>query len=196
MSNEVETTKKMTLWEEFKKFINRGNVVDLSVGVIMGTAFGAIVTAFTNILLAICTWGVPGGLKGLITVLPAANSAQQGIAGIGQFFSNADMSAMAQTYATQMGGTYAGNEAQWITALKGLYTQHGDTWTYNQSAVIDWGSFINAVITFLIIALTLFFILKVYNYLQNKRKALAEAAKLAKQAKEEQPENQESGTKE
>ena len=30
---------------EFKKFINRGNVVDMSVGVIVGSAFTAIVTS-------------------------------------------------------------------------------------------------------------------------------------------------------
>lgn len=33
---------------EFKKFILKGNVIDLSTGVIIGTAFGAIVTAFTK----------------------------------------------------------------------------------------------------------------------------------------------------
>ena len=34
--------------EEFKKFIMRGNVVDLAVGVIIGVAFGAIVTSLVN----------------------------------------------------------------------------------------------------------------------------------------------------
>jgi uncharacterized membrane protein len=62
---------KGKLGKEFRDFITRGNVVDLAIGVIMGNAFSAIVTAFTNILLSICTWGVPGGLKGLVTVLPA-----------------------------------------------------------------------------------------------------------------------------
>jgi len=33
---------------EFKKFILKGNVIDLSTGVIIGTAFGAIVTSFTK----------------------------------------------------------------------------------------------------------------------------------------------------
>lgn len=33
---------------EFKKFILKGNVVDLSTGVIIGAAFGTIVTAFTK----------------------------------------------------------------------------------------------------------------------------------------------------
>lgn len=33
---------------EFKSFVLRGNVVDMSIGVIIGGAFAAIVTAFTN----------------------------------------------------------------------------------------------------------------------------------------------------
>jgi len=39
---------QMKFWQEFKAFIKRGNVVDMAVGVIIGTAFGAIVTALTN----------------------------------------------------------------------------------------------------------------------------------------------------
>lgn len=34
--------------EEFKKFIMRGNVIDLAVGVIIGGAFGKIVTSLVN----------------------------------------------------------------------------------------------------------------------------------------------------
>ena len=37
--------------EGFKKFILRGNVVDLAVGVVIGAAFGGVVTAFTKDLL-------------------------------------------------------------------------------------------------------------------------------------------------
>ncbi len=36
------------LIEEFKKFILKGNVVDLAVGVMIGAAFGGIVKAFTD----------------------------------------------------------------------------------------------------------------------------------------------------
>ena len=36
---------------EFKTFIMRGNVVDLAVGVIIGAAFGTIVTSFVNDVL-------------------------------------------------------------------------------------------------------------------------------------------------
>ena len=32
----------------FRKFVLRGNVVDLAVGVVIGAAFGAVVTAFVN----------------------------------------------------------------------------------------------------------------------------------------------------
>jgi large conductance mechanosensitive channel len=35
----------------FKEFLLRGNVVDLAVGVVIGAAFGAVVTAFTKDLL-------------------------------------------------------------------------------------------------------------------------------------------------
>lgn len=34
--------------KEFKKFISRGNVLDLAVGVIIGSAFSAIVTSLVN----------------------------------------------------------------------------------------------------------------------------------------------------
>lgn len=182
---EEKKEEKKSIWTDFKAFINRGNIVDMSVGVIMGSAFGAIVTAFTNILLSVCTWGVPGGLNGLVTVLPALNDAQKGIAGIGQTFTNSQLATMAEKYCNEMGGTYVGSEAEWIAAIKSLYTQHGDVWTYNQSAVIDWGTFINAVIAFLIIALTLFVILKIFNYLSKKRKEL-EAATIAALTKEQE----------
>jgi len=37
-----------TFFEEFKKFISRGNVMDMAVGVIIGGAFTAIVTSLVN----------------------------------------------------------------------------------------------------------------------------------------------------
>lgn len=44
-------------FSEFKAFISRGNVVDMAVGVIIGGAFSAIVTALTNqILMPIINW--------------------------------------------------------------------------------------------------------------------------------------------
>lgn len=39
------------MWEEFKDFIMRGNVLDLAVGVVMGSAFTAIVTALVDYII-------------------------------------------------------------------------------------------------------------------------------------------------
>src|SRR5688572_10380986 len=41
----------MATIKEFKEFINRGNVVDLAVGVVIGAAFGKIVTSLVNDLI-------------------------------------------------------------------------------------------------------------------------------------------------
>jgi large conductance mechanosensitive channel len=38
----------MSIGSEFKEFISRGNVVDLAVGVIIGAAFGKIVTSLVE----------------------------------------------------------------------------------------------------------------------------------------------------
>lgn len=169
--------KGENVWTDFKKFIARGNVLDMSVGVIMGGAFNAIVTAFTNILLSICTWGVPGGLKGLVTVLPAVNSAQAGMdpkIGLDQYFAAGDLQklAIAEANATYTEKTVTETPTlieNMKTTILSKYTLHGTTYTYNMSAVIDWGSFINAVISFLIIALTLFIIVKVFNSVHASR---------------------------
>ncbi len=39
------------MFKEFKKFAMRGNVIDLAIGVIIGSAFGKIVTSFVNDIL-------------------------------------------------------------------------------------------------------------------------------------------------
>jgi large conductance mechanosensitive channel len=43
--------RRIAMLSEFKKFIMRGNVVDLAVGVIIGAAFGKIVTSLVNDIL-------------------------------------------------------------------------------------------------------------------------------------------------
>ena len=39
---------RMSFYSEFKEFAVRGNVVDMAVGVVIGGAFGKIVTSFVN----------------------------------------------------------------------------------------------------------------------------------------------------
>lgn len=48
--------------EEFKKFIAKGNVVDLAVAVIIGGAFGKIVTSLVNDILMPIIGVILGGL--------------------------------------------------------------------------------------------------------------------------------------
>lgn len=50
------------MFKEFKKFIARGNVVDLAVGVIMGGAFGKIVTSLVSDILTPALGIVMGGI--------------------------------------------------------------------------------------------------------------------------------------
>lgn len=178
----TKTKKTWNLFKEFKNFISRGSILDMAVGVIIGNAFSAIVTALVNILLSLCTWAVPGGLTGLVTVLPALNDTQRGVEGIGQSFAASDIVEATINYAASQGVTITADSdtfITWQTSLKGLYTLHGNVWTYNASAVIDWGTFINAIISFLIIALTLFIIVKVSTSLKKMR----EKAKLEAQEK-------------
>ena len=49
--------------EEFKKFAMRGNVVDMAVGVIIGGAFGKIVTSVVNDLVMPVLGVLVGGVN-------------------------------------------------------------------------------------------------------------------------------------
>lgn len=174
----VETKKKTKktvkgLFKDFKAFVSRGNVIDMSIGVVIGGAFGAIVTAFTNIILSVCTWAVPGGLKGLITILPAASASQSGITNIGQSFQSANLEAMVQLFKAQSG--YQSLDSA-RTALLSNYTLHGSIYVYNGAAIIDWGAVINATISFIIIALVLFAIIKAVSAVHKARVAAQEKA--------------------
>lgn len=52
----------MSMLSEFKAFIARGNVLDLAVGVIIGAAFGKIVTSLTDDIIMPVIGRVFGGL--------------------------------------------------------------------------------------------------------------------------------------
>jgi large conductance mechanosensitive channel len=64
----------MALFDEFKQFAMRGNVVDLAVGVVIGGAFGKIVTSFVNDVLMPPLGMLLGGVdfSGLAVTLKAA----------------------------------------------------------------------------------------------------------------------------
>ena len=165
------------LWAEFKEFINRGNAFMLAVGVVIGGAFGAIVNAFVNMLMSLATWPVPGGLAGLVTVLPALTEGQKGVAGVGQSFAAADYNDVARAIGEKAGATDP--LVYGATVLNGNYTKYGTNFYFNGSAIINWGALINAVISFIIIALVLFIIVKVMNAAARKREELKAKAQEA-----------------
>ena len=70
----------MAILKEFKEFAMRGNVIDLAVGILIGAAFGKIVTSFVNDILMPPVGILVGGvnftdlkivLKGAIGVKPS-----------------------------------------------------------------------------------------------------------------------------
>jgi large conductance mechanosensitive channel len=105
---------------EFKEFIARGNVIDLAVAVVIGAAFGRIVTSF---------------VEGII--MPP----------VGMLLGHADFSNLFIDLSGQHPASLA--EAQ----LKGL-------------PVIAYGTFLNDVISFVIIAFFVFLIVKAVNRLR------------------------------
>ena len=66
--------KKGSFISDFKEFISRGNVVDMAVGVVIGGAFGKIVTGLVNYIINPVIGAISGGtsLDGIKTVIKAA----------------------------------------------------------------------------------------------------------------------------
>ena len=102
------------LWADFKKFITRGNVVDMAVGVTVASAFTAIVTAFS---------------KGVITPLIALVT--------GGF----DLSS-------------------WDTKVRDAVLDDAGA-KLAPEVVFAWGTLLQTIIDFLIIALVLFIVLRI-----------------------------------
>ena len=110
------------IWAEFKEFINKGNAFMLAVGVVIGGAFSAIVTAFVNILMSLATWPVPGGLSGLVVPLYPLTAGQKGLGagahldiGLDQSFKATELQDMAKALATKLYGD-AYSDVQFVDA--------------------------------------------------------------------------------
>lgn len=142
---------KKGFFGEFKDFITRGNVIDMAVGVIIGGAFTAIVTALTSGILQpvinyIISLIVKGdGLKAARTIL----------------------------------GNVVGTDGNAYPNIAAMPANVAVDWAATN--YIDWGTFISAIINFLLVALILFLIIKAINTVHNAgveaKKKLEEAAK-------------------
>lgn len=162
MAKEKKLAKKgKGLWEEFKAFINKGNALMLAVGVVIGGAFSAIITSVVGVLTAFISWLLPGDLTNLVLVLPAVpwNEGQKGLEGVGQWFAAGDFQSKVTETVTD-------------EVLKSNYTLIGNTWVANGAAYINFGLLINAIISFLMIALILFIVVKVATTIAAKKAEL------------------------
>jgi large conductance mechanosensitive channel len=51
------------MWREFREFAMRGSVVDLAVGIIIGAAFGKIITSLVNDIIMPAHWAGVGASR-------------------------------------------------------------------------------------------------------------------------------------
>ena len=146
---------------EFKKFITRGNVLDMSVGVIVGGAFTAIVNGMSNFIL-----------KPIINWLLALILGKDSLSDI-------------HTYLVKVMKDVIETNAEGVEVVTGQEIDLAN------SIYIDWGSFINAIINFILIALVLFIIVRAINNMKDK----GEKAKKTKLTKEQKKELKAAGVK-
>ena len=131
-------------FEEFKKFITRGNVVDMAVGVIVGSSFTAIVNGLSNFIL-----------KPLINWLLALIFGKNSLSEIYTFLTKVETT----QDVLDADGNVIGTEI--VPDL-------------TQSIYIDWGAFINAVINFFLIAFVLFTLVKIINAVRESQLAIGD----------------------
>jgi len=117
------------MFEEFKKFAMRGNVVDLAVGVIIGAAFGKIVDSLVKDV-----------------VMPP----------IGLLLGKVDFSNL---FLVMREGSQSGPYATIDAAAKA------------GAVTLNYGVFINTLISFVIVAWAVFLVIKAMNRLQKKEEA-------------------------
>jgi large conductance mechanosensitive channel len=67
------------MFEEFKKFALRGNVVDLAIGVVIGAAFGAIVASLVADVIMPLIGAVTGGLDFSNYYVPLSSKVPSGL---------------------------------------------------------------------------------------------------------------------
>ncbi len=135
------------IFKEFVAFINKGNALALAIGVIIGGAFSAIVTAINkNIISPIiaCLVGNTNLSDSLLTPLKK----------------HALADATTEELAQVLNGTLTVHEKNGVEYIYDIY--------------ISWGAFIQAVIDFLLIAIILFAIVKIISSIAKHAKAAAE----------------------
>ena len=153
---------------EFKTFITRGNVVDMAVGVIVGGAFTGVVNGLSNYVL-----------KPIINLFLALILGKDGLSGI--------ITPLSMTQAIDADG-----KLLWeVDELGEFVLENGNkipVWDLANSIYIDWGSFISAIINFILIAVVLFTIVKIINTVRANHEKMTNLVVNGKVSKEEKKE--------
>ena len=118
------------MWQEFKKFAIRGNVLDMAVGIIIGAAFGTIVSSVVNDI-----------------IMPP----------IGLILGNIDFKNL---FLVIKGGSQSGPYPT-IEAAQQL-----------GAVTINYGRFVNNIVTFIIVAFAVFMLVKLVNKLRGAEAVL------------------------
>jgi large conductance mechanosensitive channel len=122
------------MWNDFKAFIMRGNVVDLAVGFIMGAAFGAIVKSLVDDV-----------------IMPPIGLATGGLDFSDKFVVLKEGAKHAAPYISLADAKGAG------------------------AVTLNYGVFINSVVSFLIVSLSVFVLVRMVTKLHLEKPALAAA---------------------
>ncbi|KPK45968.1 MAG: mechanosensitive ion channel protein MscL [Nitrospira bacterium SM23_35] len=117
------------MFKEFKEFAMRGNVLDMAVGIVIGAAFGAIVTSFVADV-----------------IMPP----------IGLFLGNIDF---ANLFIILKEGKVPGPYESLVAAKDA------------GAVTINYGLFLNTVISFLIVAFAIFLLIKNVNRMKREQEA-------------------------
>lgn len=131
----------MSLISEFKAFAMRGNVIDLAVGVVIGTAFGKIVTSMVNDMV------MPP--LNLITAKTGANFNALSLKYSSLFGSKIDLPKMDAAGKPVIDGTNAVMESV-------------------DPDILKYGPFLQASLDFIIVAFAIFMIVKAINSMKKK----------------------------
>ena len=156
----------MAFWKEFKTFAMKGNVMDMAVGVIIGGAFGKIVTSLVNDILMPPIGALIGNVN--FTDLKLDISKVR------------DVTAQATSFVSDGVNKLANGEAAVEVVEQTLEPIY---WNY--------GAFIQQCFDFFILAFCVFMMVKVMNKISLKRKAEEEAVAAAAPAPEPTPSKEE-----
>ena len=155
--------------EEFKKFITRGNVVDMAVGVLVGSSFTAIVNGLSNYILK-----------------PIINLALNYVIG---------EDALSEFYVFLKKVKVYGTEDILNEAGEVIETVPLETIDLTKSIYMDIGAFITAIINFFLIATILFVIVKIINKFRDENREFKEKLMSKRLTKEQRKELKDNGIK-